>query len=155
VILIDHKLQKYCMVLTCRYYNLTNESISGRRLHSPDELKQPAPLHLPVFGNNLTQFLASDLAASSLGRLATSLQNSSVAFHIYSSRSRIDKFMRQASTPRSFWNFEMNTWLPWMSCLSFALTLTLLFLWYSTHRRLLILSAALSMGMINKAECRT
>ena len=45
----------------------------------------------------------------------------------------------------------MNTWLPWMSCISFTLTITLLFLWYSTHRRLLILSAALSMGMLKKA----
>jgi hypothetical protein len=130
------------------FYDLTNETISGRNLFSPDELKRPTPLHLPVFGHNITQMLAADTAAGySLEKLASSLKNDSVVFHT-PAEVMLNQLMQQVSAPRSFWTFEFGSWLPWMSCASFTLTLALLFLWYSTHRRLLVLSTALSMGTV-------
>jgi hypothetical protein len=128
------------------FYDLTNETISERNLYSPDELKRPTPLLLPVFGHNITQMLAADTAAGySLEKLALSLKNESVVFQT-PAEVMLNQLMQQVSAPRSFWTFEFGSWLPWMSCASFTLTLVLLFLWYSTHRRLLVLSTALSMA---------
>jgi hypothetical protein len=54
------------------------------------------------------------------------------------------RLLMQLSTPRSFWAFDMSSWMSWMSYSMYALAIVLLVLWYSTHRRLTILATALS-----------
>jgi hypothetical protein len=65
------------LLQTC--HDLTNETISGRNLYSPDELKRPTPLHLTVFGHNTTQMLAADIAAGYLLEKLTSSLNKCTA----------------------------------------------------------------------------
>lgn len=131
------------------FYDFTNETISGRNLYSPDELKRPTPLHLTVFRHNISQIL--DTATGySLRKLASSLRNDSVVFHTPAEVLLI-QLMQQVSAPRSFWTFEFSSWFPWLSCASFTHTIVLLFLWFSTHCRLLVLPAVLTIGMERKA----
>jgi hypothetical protein len=126
------------------FYEVANQTLSGRMLIPPSELRRPQELTLPIFGQNLSKILAADTAAGySLTKLAESLQNKSVVYHTPAD-AIVHQVMEQLSTPRSFWAFDMSSWMSWMSYLMYALTIVLLILWYSTHRRLTILATALS-----------
>jgi hypothetical protein len=121
------------------FYDITNDTVSGRTLYAPEELKTPQAIHLPIFGNNISQILAADTVVGySLDKLALSLRNESVIFHSPAD-ALLHKLIQEVSTPRSFWRFEVDSWLPWTSCKSFIVSVFVLYLWYTTHRRLIML----------------
>ena len=128
------------------FYEVANETLSGRTLVSAGKRVTPQPLSLPIFGHNITQLLAADKAAGfSLSKLANSLRNSSVVYHTPAD-AIIHSVLERLSASPSFWGTTSN-WMTWLNCLSYALVTALIILWYMTHRRLAVLAAAMTMSM--------
>jgi hypothetical protein len=126
------------------FYEVANNTLSGRLLILPHELQKQEDITLPIFGQNMSRLLAADKAVGySLNKLAESLQNKSVVYHTPAD-AIVHEVMQQMSRPRSFWSFDITSWMSWMSYLMYALTIILCVLWYSTHRRLAVLTTALS-----------
>jgi hypothetical protein len=64
-----------------QFYETGNESLSAKLLLDPSDVEQPAALHFPVFGSNMSQILAADKTDGYLlTKVAESLKTESVIY---------------------------------------------------------------------------
>ena len=66
------------MAVLQSFYDMTNETVFGRTLFQPSQVKEPVPLNFTFFGETMQMLAADEQASYSLKKLADSLRNDTV-----------------------------------------------------------------------------
>ena len=107
------------------FYDLSDEIVSGSRLYLNNQTSQPAPLQIPLFGENVSQWIADDEQASySLTKLAEHLENNSVVIHSQA-EALLYQYIDSLPGESSFWALNTSNLFLWCLCIGNAIVLFL------------------------------
>ena len=123
------------LIILQNFYDLANVTLTGNTLFSPNRTYTPAPLRLPIFGENTSRLLASDESIGySLRKLVSSLANESIVLHSPSEAILYDYINRMAQIQNKFPNFHEPA--TWFIITPFPCVIILAILYVALRRRL-------------------
>ena len=144
----DSKLQHAVnLIVLQEFYELTNETLTGRKLFDPSEYREPQPLLWSMYSENTSRLIANDEKLSySLKKLANSLRNDSVVLHSPSEALLFDYIMN-SSLQQPFWYFNFWSWSTYAIFGLFIFAIFTMLLVYRMHRRLVMIQLLLVNSM--------
>jgi hypothetical protein len=137
------------LALLQQFYETGNESLSAKLLLNPSDVKQPAALHLSMFGNNVSQILAADKTDGYLlAKVAESLKNESVIYHSPTD-ALLNDVIRSMMRPMLFLSLDSNFA---MVIGSYILIAALAIICYRLRQQVALLTLATPIVLAAKAQ---